>query len=304
MRGRANKKKSDSMDLLLDTICNTFGGVLFIALLVVMLVQTSPAARDQNSQPAAPGETERLVRELEAVTDELARLKAARSGQLRTLASLAPAEVRQLLEDRRKREEVLESLNGVKAGLESLVSNVAEGLSSARAAAESAKVDLRQAESEVDRLEKELAAAKAAKVKELRTPVAMPPAGRQEIQFVIQYGLLYIWHQYDSSWNRRGLNTEDFLVIKSTSEGLETTPRPTRGIAIADSPQSRAELARMLRRFDRIRHYLAFVVRPDSYDDFEIARDVAIELGFEYRLYPLEAQASPRDRGGSGGLVQ
>ncbi len=304
MRGRANKKKSDSMDLLLDTICNTFGGVLFIALLVVMLVQTSPAARDQNSQPAAPGETERLVRELEAVTDELARLKAARSGQLRTLASLAPAEVRQLLEDRRKREEVLESLNGVKAGLESLVSNVAEGLSTARAAAESAKVDLRQAESEVDRLEKELAAAKAAKVKELRTPVAMPPGGRQEIQFVVQYGRLYIWHQYDSRWNRRGLNTEDFLVIKSTSEGLETTPRPTRGTPIADSPQLRADLARMLRRFDSSRHYLAFAVRPDSYDDFEIARDVAIELGFEYRLYPLGSQASLRDRGGSGGLVQ
>ena len=36
---RRRSRKQDSLELLLDTICNTFGGVLFIAILVVMLLQ-------------------------------------------------------------------------------------------------------------------------------------------------------------------------------------------------------------------------------------------------------------------------
>ncbi len=41
MRRRQNIELQDSTELLLDTICNTFGGILFISLLVVILVNTS-----------------------------------------------------------------------------------------------------------------------------------------------------------------------------------------------------------------------------------------------------------------------
>ena len=37
---RRSAAKQDSLELLLDTICNTFGGVLFIAILVVQKVNT------------------------------------------------------------------------------------------------------------------------------------------------------------------------------------------------------------------------------------------------------------------------
>ena len=38
---RKSSASSDSLDLLLDTICNTFGGVLFIAMLVIILLNIS-----------------------------------------------------------------------------------------------------------------------------------------------------------------------------------------------------------------------------------------------------------------------
>ncbi|HVJ68507.1 MAG TPA: hypothetical protein VM510_11005 [Caulifigura sp.] len=307
MRGRASKKKSDSMDLLLDTICNTFGGVLFIALLVVMLVQTSPASREQLSSTNEPSIDQRraqLIRELNELNDELQQLEAARGGQLRTLASLAPEEQKRLLDERRDKENRAQGLRLEQAGLEALLPRIANDISAKHAAADVAKADLVRAQTEVDRLEKELAAAKAAKVKELRTPLAKRPGVRREIAFVIQYGRLYVWHRYDSMGNRLGLNTEDFLVIGKSSEALETTPRPTRGVPITITPASRAELASVIRRFNRDRHYPAFVVRPDSYDDFEVVRDVAVELGFEYRLLPQEADSTLVDRGGSGGFVQ
>src|SRR5690606_37642283 len=38
---RSSSATDDSLDLLLDTICNTFGGVLFISMLVVILLNMS-----------------------------------------------------------------------------------------------------------------------------------------------------------------------------------------------------------------------------------------------------------------------
>ena len=162
MRGRASKKKSDSMDLLLDTICNTFGGVLFIALLVVMLVQTSPAGRSQASPVRDSNSAEQIAQrrgELASLTDELARVQAARSGQLRTLASLAPDEMRRLLEERGAKEVRAQSLGEERTRLEALVARLADGASAARSTAAAAKADLQRSQAELDRLQKELAAA-------------------------------------------------------------------------------------------------------------------------------------------------
>lgn len=50
---------SDSLELLLDTICNTFGGIVFIALLIVVMLRLSPTkeisapAREKSLNQAA-----------------------------------------------------------------------------------------------------------------------------------------------------------------------------------------------------------------------------------------------------------
>ena len=38
-----------SMDMLLDTMCNTFGGVCFIALMVVLISSAMPKSKDEQS---------------------------------------------------------------------------------------------------------------------------------------------------------------------------------------------------------------------------------------------------------------
>ena len=56
-----------SMDMLLDTMCNTFGGVCFIALMVVLISSAMPKSKDEQS------ELDR-VRQAEITTREVARL--------------------------------------------------------------------------------------------------------------------------------------------------------------------------------------------------------------------------------------
>jgi hypothetical protein len=304
--GRAAKKKADSMDLLLDTICNTFGGVLFIALLVVMLVQTSPAHLDATATNDSELNQQSgfLKRELSSLKADIDRLEAARSGQLRTLAALAPDEVRRLLEDRARQEERKSILQAEELRLNALISAMSTDIVASRDASAKVKANLQKTLSEVERLSNRLRLLKDSKVKELRTPVAKPPGLKAEVALVVQYGRLYVWHRYDAMGNRRGLNTDDFLTTRRSAEGLETTPRPTHGVPVSDAPQSRREISEVLRRFNPARCYPHFVVRPDSFDEFQMVRDVALELGFEYRLTPLEADTSIRDRGGRGGVVQ
>ena len=54
---RRRKNDTGSLDLLLDTICNTFGGILLIALLVIVLLNTT-------SKTKAVGDTEKSQLEM------------------------------------------------------------------------------------------------------------------------------------------------------------------------------------------------------------------------------------------------
>ena len=64
---RRRTRKQDSLELLLDTICNTFGGVLFIAILVVMLLQqTGGAPAIPSPAPVSPVELQSLASQMES----------------------------------------------------------------------------------------------------------------------------------------------------------------------------------------------------------------------------------------------
>ena len=78
---RRRQTQTDSFDLFLDTICNTFGGIIFLAILVAILIQTKsvlhqPEQKDQTTH------TRQEFRELQT------RLTAAESSVLRLTLAL------------------------------------------------------------------------------------------------------------------------------------------------------------------------------------------------------------------------
>ena len=58
-RKRPDESNSASLDLLLDTICNTFGGVLFVSMLVVILLNMSAA--EVSDEPPSASAAEKLI---------------------------------------------------------------------------------------------------------------------------------------------------------------------------------------------------------------------------------------------------
>lgn len=305
MSRRRSSHGQDSLELLLDTICNTFGGVLFIAMLVILLLQQTRKGPDAPIPPAAsPVELQSLAIRLESVAAELARLKENRQSQQSIVDGFAPAAIRDQLEQRRRLTNQQDALQAEvdkamakNAQLASQVESIARDNDSVPGNLEEAVVRRDRAQSELDQVRQ-------SHVQEIRMPVVRSAAGKQEIGLILRYGRLYVWHKYGPGYRRLGLNTDDFVIIGETGDGIHIRPKPTRGVLLEKTAESQAAIRAVLSRFDKRSCVLAVVARPDSYGHFRYVRDIAIELGLEYRLMPTGESNPIADRGGTGGRVQ
>jgi hypothetical protein len=304
---RRHASKQDSLELLLDTICNTFGGVLFIAILVVLLLQqtgTETTSEAPVTVPVSPEEMQTLATRMEATADALVRFRQNRDSQESIVQTFAPDAIRQLLSARalaRSRQESLQmdvdQLLATTTILAARVENLTSENDVVRKRLDESQIRLKTAQSKLEDGRK-------ARVQEARLPVIRTAVNKQEIGLVLRYGRLYIWHKYGQGHQRLGLNTDDFVVISENGEGLVTRPKPTAGVLLDESAESQTAVRRVLGRFDPRTCYFAIIARPDSYGVFHHLRDQALELGFEYRLIPVGANDPISDRGGSGGSVQ
>jgi hypothetical protein len=304
---RRHSARQDSLELLLDTICNTFGGVLFIAILVVLLLQqagSGPAHETAVTVPLSPVELQDLTLRMESAADELARLRQNRDSQNTVIQNFAPEAIRQLLAARDAAALRQESLQTVVDQL--LLSNteLVTQIETLAAENEATREELDAARARFLAAESKLEEARQARVQVARLPVLRSAFGKQEIGIILRYGRLYVWHKYGPDQVRLGLNTDEFIVVSEDGDGLVTRPKPTAGVVLDETPASQAAVKRVLQRFNPRTSYLVVIARPDSYGEFQFVRDRAIEMGMEYRLMPTGKNDAISDRGGRGGKVQ
>ena len=100
------------------------------------------------------------------------------------------------------------------------------------------------------------------------------------------------------------MNSDEFVVVADHGDELVTQPNPTAGIPLDGNDATKQRIRERLHQFNRSDVYMVAVVRQDSFAHFRFLRDVLLEMGFEYRLMPMQDGVGVRDRGGSGGRVQ
>lgn len=301
MRRRRNNLNGDSLELLLDTICNTFGGVLFIAILLVVLLQLSPAMTESVPEESpSPGDTESL----EEARERRQNLADSLQHQLDLLEKVVSPKLQNALGDMTTLQENVSEEQNKLSQLEQ--SNVSTQQRLAKAAADAATLEQRTEESrrKMAELRETLRLKQAENVETIHSPVERSAFDKSEVGFILRYGRLFLWHRYSSTGERMGLNTEEFLVVDDTSDGLVVRPRPGKGIPVDRSAETRERIASRLRQFSPREKILALVVRPDSFAEYRVVRDVAASLGFQYRLMPCTTDSPVVDRGGRGGFVQ
>jgi hypothetical protein len=280
MARRRRKATESSLELLLDTICNTFGGVLFLAILIAVLLQMR--GRATAVAPADPQARRELIeagrrhQELAARLEELRSSLAQQDRLMRQFAKPDLAERQNQLEQLQR--EVEEALADRSRALAELGSRQERVNDTAQAIAD-LEQRLRTAEKERDRVQSELAQEVKNRTETARLPTLHETSKREHV-FGLRHGRLYTLIQ-DGAPN---LNDVE-LVESGARSGVRL--KPDGGQPLPQGDAAKQVYREALRGVAPESTYPALFVWSDSFGEFRAMKSVLIEMRLEYRLVPV-----------------
>lgn len=288
---------TDSLELMLDIICNTFGGIILITILLAVLTRSTVSSREQEIQEAlkqlaAATERDRLKAEVENLQEN--------NETLQRLLGDMPKQVEDLAREK-------ENLENRERELRDQIKNLSQRKRLATQHEQEVEKELENVREEVERKQRELKAKteELASLKARTTFSIVLPKERASsgyfIALILRYDRMYVWHKYDSRGRRLGLNVAEFFILGQRIDGIVVTPRPERGIPITH--ENAALIVKRLRQCGPANE-LDIGLWSDTFDTWPIFRKAVIEGGFRYRLLLFNDGEELRDRGGSGAQVQ
>ncbi|QGQ25810.1 hypothetical protein F1728_25435 [Gimesia benthica] len=274
--------EGNSLELLLDTICNTFGGVLFISILVVILINMSSDA----AQVTPPDEAELMEMqiELQKSQERIQKLKNAIDQQQSIESQFVDPDTKMIV---RKWTQLNADLTRLQESKDQALANISKDQTLINKVAAESKQSadaLAQAKEEYNSLLSRLRTEV-----ETRTQAAKLPKLRRtsktEMVFFLREGYLssYARKMGEGSYVP---NTNE-VVEKTGPQGAYIEPVSSAGIKISKGDNAIQEsLERRLADFKPSQHYIAVFVSPDSFEEFAVLKDLMVQKGFEYRLEP------------------
>ena len=321
---RKGNLNDSSLELLLDTICNTFGGVLFLAMLVSLLLTQTRKRSEMEAQTTDPvpavsaADLVRLDVRADEMDRELTQLQAVVADIREMGGQMSDPGYREKLD---AMQESVRAAGALAARRVRLLRDIADAQAAeARAAGKTAATEREQAEAErrlaaaQERLEAAIRerdqlvqsaiqlreeSAKTAAVSTTGRAPRERDTDKSEFGVMLKYGKMYLMHKYVNGG--REVNTQEFVVtlglLNNTAE-----PKPAEGLDLKDRGMQPTELRRYLASHPSRDWYPCLVVHPDSFEEFLTLKGGLVALGYEYRLMPTSKGVF--DGGGEGGRVQ
>jgi hypothetical protein len=298
------KKPSDSLYMLLDTMCNAFGGIILLAVLVVLLTS------NEKSQSTNASETiEMLERRTEVAEDNLQKaleLRAAlqtKADDARWKTQMSLLATRQQLQEETKaiRELAAQDAKDLEASTSTDPVERVKALNAQLAAAQAGKTtaqnslaatteNTKRLQMRLARLQKQASDIVNESQRSLRLPKEHETSKRV-IYVIARYGRIYTCRNSDLSRNETDLEwTSTF-----TSETAE--PKQGRGI---DPVTNAAGLRAYFKNLAGSSVYVAFCVFEDSFPAFIRAKQFATESGLSYGWDPFQLSDGPVSFGAVG----
>jgi len=298
------KTPPDSLYLLLDTLCNAFGGIILLAVLVVLLT-----SKEKTQSSKAADSQEMLQRRLAiAQTDlqksqQLAASLQAKANDERLKQQVELLSTRKDLQDaiQQSRETVAQNSKDLDTASAVDPSERLKFLNAQLAAAEAHKLEaknsLAAADENTKRLKQRLADLErqvTTKLDELQRPLRLPKeheTGKRVIYVIVKYGHIYLCRNYDLSRN------ETDIDWTTTLTGETAEPRRGQGI---DPTGSTAGLINFFKNMSDDSVYVAFCVYEDSFPAFIRAKQLASDCGLAYGWEPFQISDGPVSFGAVG----
>jgi uncharacterized phage infection (PIP) family protein YhgE len=297
---RKVRDKADSLGLLFDTICNAFGGIIVIAVLVALMTheikQSEDAAKAEHSQ------TQIIARRMAEAQKDLMEVQEALTELRAKVSALNP----HLAEDVQKQNDLAQELQALRtqiqveqSTLDSLhkaeaitdpglkKQELAKQQSDQQQIAHQLQQQIDQSNTTIQQLEQRSAelitkikAASTPAVKNLRLPKEHD-TGKDPWYVIIKGGEIFSKNTLDSGEVQ--LNSSIFTV-ETNGDDEKWTPIEGKGLSGTDKDA----IAHLVSNVQQSGRYISFIVYEDSFTAFIKARDTAISQGVEYGWRPEE----------------
>lgn len=302
---RRHATQSDSLEMLLDTMCNTFGGIILIALLIALLTNESRVTETESRRLTETSAM--LERRTEQARRELEQARAMQAELDRRVTDPAQVILLQLIDQRerlRRAEAVL--AEALKAGDQELQAGDANAQvrmleQFRKLAAEARQAELEKLElssrgenlrGQIEDLKRglqtesnRLAQVRASQTQRLRLP-REHSTGRLPVYAILRHGKLYPLYLFP---NGAPVKNDQTLRWHSEGEGVtRIEPIPDAGIKPVAEP---AAVGAFFRQLPASQIYVVFEVYADSFAEFSVAKEAAIRHGVEYTWEPRKRDA-------------
>ena len=304
MARRLPSSNSDSLELLLDTMCNTFGGIILIALLIALLARDVKVTQEEDAMAL---KTQMTQRRLQKARDDLTN---AQHHHDRLVAANPDIEKRRrLMEEKNAKLHELANLSHkpqapgppVPAGetSEKKAQTLQEKIGEQTQQEAQTKGEISDVEGSIKKAEAEISQTKShskGRAVRLRLP-REHTTGKDAVQVILRhrqvYPLFYL-NAGQPSKNEAGLTWKP-MEIGGLVIGHEVQPIPGRGLAANNV----VALQQWMRGFPSARFDIVFFVYEDSFAEFQLMKQFVTGKGFEYGWQPRVS--SDVLRFGSGG---
>ena len=250
---------TDSMQLLVDTICNLFGSIVIISLLMAVIAKDVPPDASAN----ASADLQRQIQQAQSQLDESRRFQS-------TIQPSADDAERLALADR-----INELKNVVSSNL-ALIQSTATNTN-----AITAQIPIENLHKEKSALESQLAAVtnqldrlKQANTRQLRLPRERV-TGKKTYYFICRFGKIFPVHVMLNG--HRELNTQT-LDWRRTPEGEIAAPKRELGY---DPATGLAAFTRLFNEIPAQTYSIHFLVYDDSFPAFLTARQIPLARNFD-----------------------
>ncbi|MEZ6115708.1 MAG: hypothetical protein R3C28_03940 [Pirellulaceae bacterium] len=275
-----------SLELLLDTMTNAFGGILFLAILIAISLES------QKDEPIDIVVKESSRLELVELQSELERLQAMKreTETNRDLQEQISEHLQQGLSDAKLTElgQLFESQSTLMKRRTNLVSEIAakqSGINDLVKKVEDARAAMDSKQAEMSNLRILFATQVKTRSKTTKLP-RLRATTKSEFALILRFGRIYA--MYEGNGDSGVLNSQDFIITQESLTEVTATPKPYRGIPVDDSSRFQRQFDSLLDRVSQDTHYIMVAVWHDSFEQFEFVKNALVESSWKYRLIPVK----------------
>jgi hypothetical protein len=300
---RRSEVDTSSLELLLDTITNTFGGILFVLILVILLLRMGENAAQSRFAATDDQKTQELRGKLHDRQSELQSLRQVAASQQAALTSLAQGDAKEFQARLAAIRLRVADLASQKAEHLARIDQMSSELRGAQATESRIRIRIEEETARQQELERDIAVETQIRTRTAELP-SVRSTSKREFPVIVRFGRLYSPYSVDKISGERLRQLGDFAILGEIDDALRITPKPYRGTLLEDTPACTAALQRLLNSVDKESFYVAVAVWDDSFSEFAVLKNVMVGHEIEYRLLPTVSGEHIQEGPTHGAYVQ